>query len=376
MSEESNPNYNGMVLALQTSLSGFNALTTATYNNFGAAAKDVLGLTASYKFFETSYYKLGLPGVSVFTAYATSDEGLVVRNTVNAFTWAIKNPYKFLVVFRGGVVLSIIRIFLFACLSVLCSLAQPISSFASDNVDTPKPYKATTVDECIQEKECVWYHFLKAIQVEDSGEHLSEIVNIRKWGADVRFRRLGVDDRVSSLKIDDLLKQLVPFVSQPVSGNNKYNFAVVFTDDIEKELSGPFREPFRRAFGSDTLLDTYKETSKNDKERCFNFYIQDIDKNMQIFSYFAFIQKDHENIDLCLKNVLFSGFGLWAIADDVFPESQNIHSYSKLDVLLIFMLYQDYFKSAMSFEEVKETFNKIYDPFIKFVEEKGVLDEY
>lgn len=50
-----------------------------------------------------------------------------------------------------------IHVLLFVCLSALCLITTPISSFASDDVDAPKPYKATTVDECIQEQECVWY---------------------------------------------------------------------------------------------------------------------------------------------------------------------------------------------------------------------------
>lgn len=45
--------------------------------------------------------------------------------------------------FGAGVILSIIRIFLFACLSVLCSLAQPISSFASDNMLTKNILETT-----------------------------------------------------------------------------------------------------------------------------------------------------------------------------------------------------------------------------------------
>ncbi|MGH1378717.1 MAG: Ig-like domain-containing protein [Alphaproteobacteria bacterium] len=80
--EENNPNYNGMVFALQNIQAGFNALTIATYNSFGNAADDVLGLTSSYKFFTEGVDVL--PFASVVAAYASSDEDLVLRNTINA----------------------------------------------------------------------------------------------------------------------------------------------------------------------------------------------------------------------------------------------------------------------------------------------------
>ena len=41
-------------------------------------------------------------------------------------------------------------------------LVAPVSAVASDDT---RPYKATTVDECIQEKECVWHAYSRALSL-------------------------------------------------------------------------------------------------------------------------------------------------------------------------------------------------------------------
>ncbi|PCI98585.1 MAG: hypothetical protein COB14_07655 [Alphaproteobacteria bacterium] len=52
---------------------------------------------------------------------------------------------------------------------------------------------------------------------------------------------------------------------------------------------------------------------------------------------------------------------------------KDVKTYSKLELALLLLLYQDFFKSGMTFSEVEMVFNKIYTPFIKFSSESGAL---
>ncbi len=85
MSEENNPNYLGLAQLSTTTLQSYNVITRLTYENFGPeAAKNVDGLVGAYKFFDGAVYNAFLPGVSIAAAYASADQDVVLRKTINA----------------------------------------------------------------------------------------------------------------------------------------------------------------------------------------------------------------------------------------------------------------------------------------------------
>lgn len=94
--------------------------------------------------------------------------------------------------------------------------------------ETPseKPYKATTVDECVQEKECVWYAFdlLVTQDYQDfgTGTVLSAEDNVKirqetrkkwklvKWLRSPIVALIGNQSKKEILKIEQLVKKVQP----------------------------------------------------------------------------------------------------------------------------------------------------------------------
>ena len=237
-----------------------------------------------------------------------------------------------------------------------------------------KPYNAKTVEECIHEKECVWHHFLLAIQAAPVKQAASENINLKKWTKPVRYRRVGKSEAASSQIINGHINQILPFFHQKFTANDKFNFLIVVTDDIEGELSGEFKPLFDQMFGKDAVLTAYQRDVQENNKKCHYIHLQDSKKNFEIFSYFAFIQKDHSDIEACLKEVIYAGFGMSSLKfSPIVKTHSDSNTYSKLELVLLHMLYQDYFRSGMSLSQVRQVFDKIYEPLIEQVDKSEVF---
>lgn len=258
---------------------------------------------------------------------------------------------------------------------LLSLLSFPSLSYAQSDVSAKSyEYKATTVDECIQEKECFWHHFLLAIQVSPIERKVSKNINIKKWTRPIRFRRFGKPEDVPRNMVSKYIRQIEPFIAQSISADTKYNFSIIFTDNIEKVLSGAYNGVFTNTFGRNVPLEAYRLDQKQRGEKCYHFNIQDSKRQLDLSGYFTFIQRDHSDVESCLKKAIYKGFGLNDISYTAIVKThENVKTYSKLELALLFFLYQDFFKSGMTFSEVEMVFNKIYSPFIKFSSESGVL---
>ncbi|PCI98586.1 MAG: hypothetical protein COB14_07660 [Alphaproteobacteria bacterium] len=146
---------------------------------------------------------------------------------------------------------------------LLSLVSLPSLSYAQSDVSAkPYEYKATTVDECIQEKACFWHHFLLAIQVSPIERKVSENINIKKWTRPIRFIRAGQAVGISGDVVKNYLQQLQPFVSQNISFDKEYNLAIIFSDHIESDLSGSYSKIFTNAFGRNVPLEAYRLDQK------------------------------------------------------------------------------------------------------------------
>ncbi|PCJ97305.1 MAG: hypothetical protein COA45_10240 [Zetaproteobacteria bacterium] len=262
---------------------------------------------------------------------------------------------------------------IFWALCLLSLLSFPSLSYAQS--DAPEqPYKATTVDECIQEKACFWHHFLLAIQVSSIERKVSENINIKKWTRPIRFRRFGRPEDVPRNMVNEYIRQIEPFIAQSISADTKYNFSIIFTDDIERDLSGSYNGVFTDTFGRNVPLEAYRLDQKLRGEKCYHFNIQNSNRQLDLSGYFTFIQRDHSDVESCLKKAIYKGFGLDDISyTPIVKTHNNVKTYSKLELALMQLLYQDFFKSGMTFSEVEMVFNKIYTPFIKLSSEPDAL---
>lgn len=251
----------------------------------------------------------------------------------------------------------------------MAMLLTPVSAIASDNA---QPYKATTVDECIQEKECFWHHLLLAVQTDGTKKMASQNINIKKWEIPIRYRRYGHSQIITNEQSINIINDLLTYVQQNFSVDKKYNSAIVFTDSIEHELSVNFKSMFDNMFGEGKVLSTYRDSAENKK--CHYINIQDQDNHYAMYAYFGFVQRDHPDILRCYKEIVYASFGLVDISfSPLIQSSQNEYKYSDLEKLIVLFIYQDFIKSGMSYAQLKTVFDKSYEPFLKYLKENNIL---
>lgn len=233
-------------------------------------------------------------------------------------------------------------------------------------------YKATTVDECIQEKECVWYHFLLATQVKQKDSNPTEEINIKKWTEPLLVRPVVKAGHTEPSALTSYLEQIIPFMMTDVKISQKYNYLVLITDDTDAELRGGLKTIFDSTVGSGVVQSVYDNLRTDYEKKCFYVPIQhtedpqNLAKYGALQRYVAVIQSDISDMKKCLREVVYAGTGLVDIADSALVKKHYSSSdYSLLELMLIFIFYQDYYRPGMSYDEIKVAFDSNFDFYRK-----------
>lgn len=242
---------------------------------------------------------------------------------------------------------------------------------AKDSV-SEKPYKATTVDECTQERECVWHHFLLGIQNHANPKKISNDVALRKWVSPIRIRIIGKKEQLSAKMYQDYINQIFPYIPHEISIETKYNFLIVETNDIEKEINGEFRQIALAALAPTESLRNSGIIKIKDNTKCHNFYL--VKNENGIEGYLSFIKQDDEVMESCLKEMVYEGFGLSAIhASPIFKGKKFSSQYSDLELFILYLFYNDSIRAGADLSEVKKNFNKLYKPALNYFNKKKDL---
>lgn len=211
--------------------------------------------------------------------------------------------------------------------------------------------------------------FLLSVQEFPSESKPSKNINIKKWHKQVRIRIAGLNKIKNSKTLDKYLSQLLPYMPQDFAVTDKYNYLVMFTDSIEGELKNEFSSIFDATLGKNTILDAYKKSSD---KKCYYIHLQSDEENYSINSYFAFIQSDHPNLELCFKEIFYAGFGPSNAADsNIWNSHKNTDKYSDLELIIMFILNTEYIKHGMSYEQLSQAFESAYKDAINFIKITG-----
>jgi len=263
------------------------------------------------------------------------------------------------------------RILLLSFITVL-SLTFCRETAAKDQaiIDETKLYKATTVDECIEEKECVWYHLLLATQKNINLKEISNNIALSKWtdNDNVRIRIIGKEVELPKEKYENYINQISPYFPPDISINKQFNFVIVETDDIEKELNGEFKEIALRTLAKDKKLQKNGIIKVDKKAQCYNFYYVSDQKPKPIFGYFSFIKRgSQKDMESCLKEMIYEGSGLSSIYESpLYKDQRFLSKYSNLELFILYLFYNDNIKPDMSAKELKQAFDKIYQPSLDY----------
>lgn len=232
-----------------------------------------------------------------------------------------------------------------------------------------RPYKATTVDECIREKECVWTAFEKfTINSEDVDPVTSSRV-IRKWGEDIRIMLFGENALQYKDDIQKSIELVKPYFPYDIAiVDSRYNVSVVLTNSIEREFEDNYGPRLARMFQTDNFKKIYlwgKENIVGPLQRIVFFDHYNDNQNLGVAFSFIRTESDHtaDYLKASIFDVLYQGIGSPDIEFSKY--GPGIAMPTKLDLLLMALLYDPRFYSGQSYRDVKATFEQVYPDIIK-----------
>lgn len=252
--------------------------------------------------------------------------------------------------------------------ALLCITSVFIFSSQSRS-DDEKPYKATTVDECIQEKECVQYAFI------NYAYNSTTKYPFVTWKNPLKLRFVGPDNGKPRAKefLDQVVK-LMPYFPQSVDVGNEFNALVIFSDDFKKALKEEYYPMISHAY-SDELIDRiYQENKGSD---CFTIKVPDLDKNEEeISTSVTLVNLSSKILDACIKTQALYLFGAGAPVNFEFSAFDVSHfneqtpaEITKLDLFVLYLIHHPDFDQTSTLTELPREFEKIYpkalDEFLK-----------
>lgn len=247
-------------------------------------------------------------------------------------------------------------------------------SVKAERKKLPIPYKAKTVEECLWEKECVWYAFSGFTSVKNLTEKKTafiipekkaESAYFSKWNGAVTIMSVAQGREIFPEQIDEFIKRFQPVFPYPITvKRGSHNFMIIFVDDFDRDISTTYRDALRGIFKSDLVYQVYHEVLSDDDLGCFSFSLDDVDKLTHVFEV-ALVNYNHGKALYCLQDHFFKGLGFGGSVNH-FPFSYvsgkagAAQAFTDLDLFLVYLLYQPEFTPAMSEADMKSAFEKVY----------------
>ncbi|MCI4649480.1 DUF2927 domain-containing protein, partial [Phaeodactylibacter sp.] len=227
-------------------------------------------------------------------------------------------------------------------------------------------YKATTVEECINEEACVWYAF-KGIAL--GAEIYGDGNNLKNAGETIKKRTEDTEFLIDA----DLTKEQLEYLKDHLTKINnltqfkvsaiyqgKGDYIIYSSHDPFKDIHGYLKNELHEIYDNDYLYNKIISTLKDREGICFanSFFNEDtsvISAGLIFLNYNFFKECTEEEItqSLGLMNDI-NGFQFSAFNDGA------IIKMTKLDWLLFEILYDDRIKAGMNINEVQEIFPQIY----------------
>ena len=232
------------------------------------------------------------------------------------------------------------------------------------SAEEPHPYKATTADECIQEKECVWEHFKLATKL--SGQFKADVSHrFSRWERPIKISYTGPFSDEEKKVMGGLFSQIQPYFPLGVSVGQPYTVLFTKTESIEKELkSAPFLKLSSQIAGDPlSFYNSYKDSEELSKT-CDYKKIFKSGFETDIYLFFSIIQDDEEDFSGCFKRTLYGVTGLNNL-NMLSPIVNDGSEFANLELLILGLYYQPIFKSGMDLDQIKETFDLVYEEYTR-----------
>jgi len=234
----------------------------------------------------------------------------------------------------------------------------PVPAIASDNA---QPYKATTVDECIQEKECVWYAYSRALSLVNVKGTPQNNQTLYKRINDVTIRT-SKKERSSSSGFSQAVSALSSLYTRKIDivDNQKANTLFVFTNDIEGAYLNVLNAIGQKSLNSNQEYVAIVPENRGPSDCSVLKFINS--KSSGYFASYAFI-KDEGSSQKCMIMSLYNSFGFSGrtnnIPFSIFSDASEY--FTQLDLFMFFLLFQPEFKNGDNYEKTRTVFNDIFE---------------
>ncbi len=262
------------------------------------------------------------------------------------------------------VTLTIGLLISFAFLLPGCGEAQDTGENAAVNARPDAPYKATTVDECVQEKECVWYEFKRLI----TKSHLEDVDKWRlaRWGKPVQIKIMGDDQGKHTQEITSSIEILDRYFPGRIRiSDENVNFFIVFRDSIKEGFYDSDYNFWKRIFKDKMVfVEQAFDMSFEGDSRCVQ--LSTYNARLEYDGVILYVERDSPDIDSCIRRGLKGGLTspypyyhqpLFAKHN---PEQFENHRINKLDLLLQALLYDPLFQTGMTLSQIEDNFSQAY----------------
>lgn len=246
--------------------------------------------------------------------------------------------------------------YLVLCVILLLSLLT-LFCFLFNN----PPYKAKTTDECIRERDCVWYAFSKLANFRTMPNGSVRLIS--KWHENIQIVIIDDIDGSGAQKILDTINYIQPHIPYKISIEKRFNVLILFSDDIVNDVLYKYRDEFRKTYGSDMVAEAViRNRTKN--PGCF-YAIAQLKDGGYVGGAVIISSRDEENSYQCIRNSVVKVAAFqnpihnfpFSVAN--FPEIKG-QMPTKLDSILMDMLYDPRFDQMKSANQAEHVFDEIY----------------
>ncbi|MCK5373670.1 MAG: hypothetical protein KAJ40_00145 [Alphaproteobacteria bacterium] len=224
-------------------------------------------------------------------------------------------------------------------------------------------YKATSVDECINEKECVWHAFSKQVGLADYGHWVVMGKSLHKWQKKMLFMAVGEAQNFLPQLTHEAIRELDIFFPYEIESERPPRYLMVFSDDVTKSL-----EEWKQKF-SQRIVDEARSRMKynsinNIEDGCYSISISNVGTK-DISTVLTIVDTNNENAKYCMATHFYAAFGFWGYLDSqpfsfLACSSYEKIQFTKLDKFLLYLLYRPEFKSGQNLQQIKSIFDLIY----------------
>lgn len=259
--------------------------------------------------------------------------------------------------------------FFYLFILTLINLVAPNSAFSDELKD--QPYKATTVDECVLEEACVWFAF-KGIKFPTNEIDRTQDYLFKRQG-NILIRVGGLKDNRYNSVFASAKQQLEKVFPYKYVFGQDWDTSYIFSEDIDNSINSVNREKIITLFGSSRLIDDYNSIKSHGDTSCIGFVYGTKDDGHVVGLHF--FDWNDENLATCIESIMLADLGLGTVETlDGFPFSvvnrteSGPSEITKLDLLLVSILYDERMKFGASFGEVEAVFRNVYEDKVQGME--------